>query len=362
MRTFRDIRPAAYGHVATTGLLDTIAIDFAGPFKAINSDGLQYLAIVTDHHSKWLMVYPTRSDSAKVAIEMLRRWVEQVGTFPTRVFSDRGAFARSDLYQDFLRSFGIHPQLTVALNPRGDGQAEAQVKNVKRILKKICLDHPYGWTDAARYAALVYNQSYHTTTGTSPYFIRHGAHPRTAADIVTGTEPPREADWNLLVQDHRTAIDIFVADSIAALGIGYTQRNAAIRGARSFSVGDKVYLHQVYPASFDRAGVDVKLFPAFRPELFVVTDVVSPQLYRIQEEGMPTGFNDVVHVQRLKPFAPRTDALSIDDFYNPRATPCPTMFTITHTSTQTSAQTNTHATKQTNKHTTHTNNLLVHTQ
>jgi hypothetical protein len=216
---------------------------------------------------------------------------------------------------------------------------------------RICLDHPSGWTDAARYAALIYNQSYHTTTGTSPYFIRHGAHPRTATDVVTGTDPPREADWHLLVQEHRAAIDLFVVDSIVALGASYDRRNASIRGAHTFSIGDKVYLHQVYPESFDRAGVDVKLFPAFRPELFVVTEVVSPQLCRIQEDGMPTGFNDVVHVQRLKPFAPRTDALSFNDFYDPRETPCPTMFTTTHPCLSTSIHLATTLT-QTDNHTT----------
>jgi hypothetical protein len=52
-------------------------------------------------------------------------------------------------------------------------------------------------------------------------------------------------------------------------------------------------------------------------ELFVVLEVVSPQLYRIQELGHPTGFNDIVHVQRLKPFRPRQDALNFSDFYDP---------------------------------------------
>jgi hypothetical protein len=31
----------------------------------------------------------------------------------------------------------------------------------------------------------------------------------------------------------------------------------------------------------------------------------------------PHGFTDIVHVQRLKPFAPREDAVNIADFYEP---------------------------------------------
>ena len=62
------------------------------------------------------------------------------------------------------------------------------------------------------------------------------------------------------------------------------------------------------------------MFPAFRPELFEVIEVVSPQLCRIKEIGPNNGFNDIVHIQRLKPFQPREDAISFDDFIDPRGT------------------------------------------
>ena len=82
------------------------------------------------------------------------------------------------------------------------------------------------------------------------------------------------------------------------LGRSYDKRNASIRGKRVFFV-------------------DTKLFPAYRPELFEVTEVVSPQLYRIVEHGAAGGFTDIVHVQRLKPFTPRGGAVNLQDFYNP---------------------------------------------
>jgi hypothetical protein len=317
MRAMRDIRPAQYGHIPATGIFDSIGIDFAGPFKAVGPDNYAYLAIVTDHHSKWLMVFPTVSVTAEDALDSLRKWCEATGSFPTRIFSDRGAFARSTLYKDFLQSFGIHPRLTVALNPRGDGHAEAQVKNIKRMLKKLCMNHPYGWSAAASYAAMCYNQSYHSTIGTSPFFVLHGAHPRTTADIITGQDPPADSTWHSSIADRRTEIDDHVRQAVAELGDSYTKRNASLRGERTFQAGDLVYLHQVYPSSFDRAGMDVKLWPAFGPQLFQVMEVVSPQLCRIQEFKNPTGFTDIVHNQRLKPFTPRDDAISFHDFYDP---------------------------------------------
>jgi hypothetical protein len=221
------------------------------------------------------------------------------------------------LYQDFLKAFGIRSRMTVALNPRGDGHAEAQVKNVKRMLKKLCLDHPYGWSTAASYAAMCYNQSYHSTLGTSPYFIRHGSHPRTTADIILGQDPPKDSSWHDSIGERRIEIDHHVRKSVAALGDSYTKRNASLRGERTFQQGDLVYLHQVYPSSFDRAGVDVKLWPAFGPQLFQIKQVISPQLCHIQEFNNPAGFDDIVHNQRLKPFQPRDDAVTFADFFDP---------------------------------------------
>jgi hypothetical protein len=205
----------------------------------------------------------------------------------------------------------------VALNPRGDGHVEAQVKNAKRVLKKLCLAHPFGWSTAATYAAMCYNQSYHSTLGTPPYFIRHGAHPRTTADLISGQGPPRDAAWHDDIGDRRDEIDDHVRTSVAALGDSYAKRNASLRGERKFTKGDLVYLHQVYPSSFDKAGVDVKLWPAFGPQLFKIMNVLSTQLCHIVEFNNPAGFNDIVHTQRLKPFAPRADAVSFDDFYDP---------------------------------------------
>jgi hypothetical protein len=126
-----------------------------------------------------------------------------------------------------------------------------------------------------------------------------------------------DASWHSSIADRRIEIDDHVRQAVAELGDSYTKRNASLRGERTFKPGDLVYLHQVYPSSFDRAGMDVKLWPAFGPQLFQVMEVVSPQLCRIQEFKNPSGFHDIVHNQRLKPFTPRDDAVSFHDFHDP---------------------------------------------
>lgn len=102
-RPHTDKRPAPLGHIPSRGYMDTVGIDFAGPFQAVGTPGSQYIGIVVDHHSKFIWVVPTVSTTAADAISVLVEFIEVVGTFPKRVVSDRGSFAISAVWQQVLR-------------------------------------------------------------------------------------------------------------------------------------------------------------------------------------------------------------------------------------------------------------------
>eukprot|EP00729_Bicosta_minor_P018393 gene18393-33968_t len=282
-RSWRDKRPAPFGHMESQGFMHTIGIDFAGPFKAVDALGHKYLGIVVDHHSKFVWVVPTTSPDASDAITTLVEFIETVGTFPKRVVSDRGSFAISHVWKDVLASFGMSPSLTTSYNPQANGASEAQVKNIKRILKRVVQDHPRSWPRAAKFAAFSYNQSYNTTIGTSPYFVRHGRHPRTTTDIQLDNDdlqPP--LPLNDLAELQAT-VDAEVTAAIRRLGESYTSRNASLKRTRTFAVDDLVYLHRVYPDSFDKAGIDVAFYLPFHHNLYKVISVPSPQICVIQD-------------------------------------------------------------------------------
>ena len=316
-RTWRDKRPAPFGHIESQGFMHTVGIDFAGPFQAVDSANHQYLGIVVDHHSKFVWVVPTVSCDAGDAIETLVAFIETVGTFPKRVVSDRGSFAISKVWHRVLANFGMAPSLTTSYNPQANGASEAQVKNIKRILKKVVQDHPRSWAQAAKFAAFSYNQSYNSTIGTSPFFVCHGRHPRTTTDIQLGTDklqPPVPLNDLAALQFD---VDADVTASIRRLGESYTSRNASLRRTRTFEKGDMVFLHRVYPDSFNKAGIDVAFYLPFHHTLYEVQSVLSPQVCRIRDAAIPSAKPFDVHIQRLKPSTPRLDALFYEDFYDP---------------------------------------------
>jgi transposase InsO family protein len=318
-RAWRDKRPAPFGHIESQGFMHTVGIDFAGPFKATDRSDAHYLGIVVDHHSKFVWVVPTSSCTAADAILTLVEFIETVGTFPKRVVSDRGSFAVSDVWKQVLANFGMQCSLITSYNPQANGHAEAQVKNIKRILKKVIQDHPNAWPRAARFAAFSYNQSYNSTIGTSPYFVRHGRHPRTTTDIQLQTDDLNDPVPMNELADLQVCVDQEVSDAIRRLGESYTARNSTLKRQRIYAVGDKVYLHRVYPDSFDKAGIDVAFYLPFHHTVYEITAIPSAQIARISDPTDPSKKPFDVHIQRLKPVHPRHDALFYEDFYDPKS-------------------------------------------
>jgi hypothetical protein len=291
---------------------DAWGIDFAGPFKICNTDA-EYLCVIIDHATKWAWALPTTSCGTTDALGALVQAVLSAGTIPSRLFSDRGAYTSGDLYIKLLHRFGIDKARACSYSPTGDSHVESWVKNVKRLLRKACQDHPGSWDVAAPWAAFSYNQSYNFTIGTTPFFARHGREPRTPLDaLLTGTQPGEPKSLSDLLETIGRVRDSVQA-GVTALHDSYATRNAELRGKRSFAAGDQVYLHRVYPESTAKAGIDTSFFLPFHPELYTVVTKHSDQHYTVCRSQDAAGNTQVVHVHRLKPHQPRRDAIEYSD-------------------------------------------------
>ena len=105
----------------------------------------------------------------------------------------------------------------------------------------------------------------------------------------------------------------------------YTRKNAALRRFRKLERGMKCWLHRVYPGRTRPAanGLDRAWFFPFRPELYEVVDVLSPQQARVRRaatDDHPPGQSQIVHTRRLKPFHGRDHDLDLTIFNDPTPT------------------------------------------
>ena len=314
-RAKRDKRPVPLGKIPVYGFLHTVGIDFAGPFAETPS-GNKYLAIVVDHATKWTHVVPTKSTSTNDASFALMDFVQHYGMFQ-QVVSDRGSSFTSTAWKQLMKKLQVKHAPTLSYNPQGDSHAEASVGNIKSIIKIVTQRHPRHWDEAARWAAWSYNNSYHSTLGTSPFFARHGREPRHLSDVIfqhpAADDPVTLSELVQRVNDvHRQT-----QANIEQLHAAVEAKNKSINRARKFSEGDRVWLDRVYPGAASPAanGLTRAWFWPYRPELYVITRLCSEQ-HACIELAAPDGDDkqhQTVHLRRLKPYLPSVDAYNYGD-------------------------------------------------
>ena len=313
-RAVKDNRQHPYGSIPVSTFNAAVGFDLMGPFSAVGGTGQEYLAVMVDHATKYLVVHAINGPDAQDAVEALQEYVLQMGTIPEKIFSDRGSFTGANkVYAALLARFGIKHHQALSYNPQGDSHAEAGVKNISSILRKIVQDHPDRWPEAARWAAYCYNCKYNTTTGTSPFYALHAVEPTQPIDFLMPRPTTRPVPKDITeLADRIGQINEAIEIGVEALHKSYQARNASLRGVKDFQPGDLVWKHRLYPESFKVAGIDTKWFLPYDPEPYMVLERRSQQHCRIRLAYDTTAPVEDIHHQRLKRCSPREDALQYD--------------------------------------------------
>ena len=119
-----------------------IHIDLVGPLPI--SNGYRYLLTCVCRFSHWMEAEPLKDGSSESVITgLLYAWISRYGV-PSRITTDRGAqFARSHLFQKFIKQFGICHNQTTSYHPQANGMVERSHRQLKAALK--CRELPRDW-------------------------------------------------------------------------------------------------------------------------------------------------------------------------------------------------------------------------
>ena len=318
-RAQKEARPAPFGHIPIGGMGDSVGFDFAGPMLALGPEGCKNFCVIVDQATKGLRAYPTVGQTAHDALEALTAYIQETHVIPKRIFSDQGAFtSTAGVWRQLMARFHINSHQSTPMHPEGDAIAEANVKNAARIVRKAVQGHEDCWDKALKWAVMFYNWSYHSSIGMSPFYATHGREANTTLSELIAT--PANGDEHmdittLLARIQRVEEEI--KRGTEALAAANGKRNEGIKRTRSFSVNDLVYLDRVYPDSFVTAGIDTKFWMPYRPELYIILEKRSERIYHIRRADNPNEKVLTIHVQRLKPYEPRENALRFEDFAVP---------------------------------------------
>ena len=155
---------------------ERLHIDFAGPFMNI------LFIVIIDAHSKWPEVFPMKSMTTGLTIDILRSLFARSG-IPKQIVTDNGAQFTSDEFRAFVTANGIKYFRSAPYHPATNGLAERFVQTLKQSLRAMS-SQPISLNVKLANFLLTYHNSPHPTTNETPAKMFLGRNLRTQLDLL----------------------------------------------------------------------------------------------------------------------------------------------------------------------------------
>jgi hypothetical protein len=232
-----DLKPA-------TSPWEVVHVDFAGPFKSVSPGGYNRIVIFTCAFTKLAVFVKCRTTLTSEALADL--YIQNIWKVYGRVgklVSDNEPILCADAWVDVHKKLGTKLTHISAYNAKANGAAEVMVKQLKAMLTAF-ERQGLKWWRALAACERSYNDSVHSVTGYTPFFMNFGRHP--LPDFNSYLSPEED---NLVQQFINTTQAELAAShtDVHAKMLAETIRETAKRNAHRsptlhYNVGDYVYL------------------------------------------------------------------------------------------------------------------------
>jgi hypothetical protein len=205
------------------------------------SNGFNELMVVVDRFTKMAHFIPSHSEDDAVATA--RRYLDGVVKhhgLPKTIVSDRGTKFTSVWWREMLRMMDTVPNYSTAFHPESDGQTERTNQTIELYLQLYCGFQQDDWQSLLAMAEFAYNNSYHSSTGMSPFYCNSGWHPRMAIMVWDSNVPDVRAYAAKLEEVHVKAREMLRRARESARK--FADRKRIDVPEEGFRVGDLVLL------------------------------------------------------------------------------------------------------------------------
>ncbi|GKT15337.1 Transposon Ty3-I Gag-Pol polyprotein, partial [Aduncisulcus paluster] len=153
----------------------TVAIDSLGPLPESTS-GNKYIIVCIDCFSRFAVLAPTVSTSAKEAASVLLDRVCFMFGTPRCIRTDQGPQYHNALIESLCEGLDIHHHEVMVYNPAANGIVERSNQEVMKILKGFWLEGTFfkDWDTLVPRVQFVMNTHKHRALGTSPHAMIFG--------------------------------------------------------------------------------------------------------------------------------------------------------------------------------------------
>jgi subtilase family serine protease len=142
------------------------------------SDRFNTIYVISDRLTKMAHFIPTTTDISALDLMKLHiRHVWKLHGIPLVHRTDRGSMFMANFTKSIYKDLGIKPRFSTVYHPQTQGQVENNNKWMETYLRMFCSHRQDDWVDLLLTVEFAYNNHYHLSIDTTPFFANYGYHP-----------------------------------------------------------------------------------------------------------------------------------------------------------------------------------------
>jgi hypothetical protein len=208
-------------------------------FMPRTEEGFDAVMVIICRLTKLLVLIPCRkTDSAEQsARQFVDHWFSRGMGLPEAITSDRDSKFSSKFWTAVCLQLGIKQNMTTSRHQQANGQAEIQVRIVKKLVRKFA-ESETDWFALLPVLEFALNNSTHSSTGYTPFYLFFGFHPRCFPEEV----PTGKSASNSLLHQIGTALSTAKSAIQESQERMATEYNKHRRASPVFQTGDSVFV------------------------------------------------------------------------------------------------------------------------
>ena len=145
--------------------------------------------VITDHFTRYAQVYVTRTQMAQTMAKTLwDKFIVHYG-LPKKILTDQGHNFESQLVTDLCELMGVQKIQTSPYHLQTNGQCERFNSTLINMLGTLPKEKKSEWKNHVGTLVHVYNCTWNSATGFSPYYLMFGRQPCLPVDVALGLAP-----------------------------------------------------------------------------------------------------------------------------------------------------------------------------
>jgi hypothetical protein len=175
---------------------DDISLDFVVGLPATDRGHNAILTII-DRLTKFVTFIPCSDETSAADFAALFRdhWFCRFG-LPLNIVCDRDPRFTSHFWQQLAKHLSVRTAMSTAFHPQTDGQTERVHRVLEDYLRSYVCQQYDDWDMWLALAAFAHNNSKHSATGHTPFYLTYGRHPRTPATMHTRSTIPAADEFS----------------------------------------------------------------------------------------------------------------------------------------------------------------------